>query len=80
MTTAQQKDNQSKAKTSILVEHLIRLIKIFRVAAERFRLKTENYSLCNSSGMRVSSLADRSNNYMRSPANLSQKNHEKISQ
>jgi DDE superfamily endonuclease len=43
LTTAQQKDNQSKAKTRIVVEHLIRLIKIFRVAAERFRLNSENY-------------------------------------
>lgn len=43
ITTAQKKDNQSKAKTRIVVEHLIRMLKIFRVAAERFRLKPENY-------------------------------------
>lgn len=44
LTTAQKSDNQSKAKTRIVVEHLIRLLKIFRVAAERFRLKPENYA------------------------------------
>ena len=42
--TAQQKqENQEQARKRIFVEHLIRLIKIFRVAAERFRLKPTNY-------------------------------------
>jgi hypothetical protein len=36
------KINQRLKKESF-VEHLIRLVKIFRVAAERFRLKTDNY-------------------------------------
>ena len=36
------KINQRLKKASF-VEHLIRLVKIFRVAAERFRLKTDNY-------------------------------------
>ena len=40
---AQKTENQSKAKKKSFVEHLIRLVKIFRVAAERFRLKTDNY-------------------------------------
>jgi hypothetical protein len=36
------KINQRLKKQSF-VEHLIRLVKIFRVAAERFRLKIDNY-------------------------------------
>ena len=36
-------ENRLKAKQRIVVEHLIRLIKIYRVASERFRLKRENY-------------------------------------
>ena len=37
------KENKEKAKKRIFVEHIIRLIKIFKVARERFRLKEENY-------------------------------------
>jgi DDE superfamily endonuclease len=44
ITPEQKQENQEKAKKRIVVEHLIRLVKIFRVAAERFRLKPENYS------------------------------------
>ena len=36
-------ENRLKAKQRIVVEHLIRLIKIYRVASERFRLKSQNY-------------------------------------
>ena len=36
------KINQRLKKESF-VKHLIRLVKIFRVAAEKFRLKTDNY-------------------------------------
>ena len=43
MTPAQKRANKSKAQKRIFVEHLIRLIKIFRIAAERFRLKSKNY-------------------------------------
>ena len=43
ITPAQKRENQLKAKKRILVEHLIRLLKIFRVAAERFRLRAANY-------------------------------------
>ncbi len=45
ITESQKKENQEKAKKRIVVEHLIRLVKIFRVAAERFRLKLDNYEL-----------------------------------
>ena len=37
------KENQQKAQKRIFVEHVIRLIKIFGVARERFRLKDSNY-------------------------------------
>lgn len=36
-------ENKEKAKKRIFVEHVIRLIKIFRIAKERFRLKENNY-------------------------------------
>lgn len=45
ITDAQKPENLSKAKKRIVVEHLIRLVKIFRVAAERFRLNPEKYEL-----------------------------------
>ena len=37
------KENQKKAQKRIFVEHVIRLIKIFKVARERFRLTESNY-------------------------------------
>ncbi|MBS9773111.1 MAG: hypothetical protein J7F05_22450 [Trichodesmium erythraeum GBRTRLIN201] len=37
------KENQKKAQKRIFVEHVIRLIKILKVARERFRLKESNY-------------------------------------
>ena len=43
ITAGQRKENQSKAQKRVVVEHLIRLVKVFRVAAERFRLKAANY-------------------------------------
>jgi DDE superfamily endonuclease/Helix-turn-helix of DDE superfamily endonuclease len=43
LTPAQKRANKSKAQKRIFVEHLIRLIKIWRVASERFRLKAKNY-------------------------------------
>ena len=45
ITPEQKKENVSKAKKRIVVEHLIRLVKIFRVAAERFRLNPQKYEL-----------------------------------
>jgi hypothetical protein len=35
--------NRDKARKRIFVEHIIRLVKIFRIAQERFRLKVESY-------------------------------------
>ena len=37
------KENQKKAQKRIFVEHVIRLLKIFKVARESFRLKERNY-------------------------------------
>ncbi|NEN98377.1 MAG: transposase family protein [Moorea sp. SIO3I7] len=37
-------DNKKKSRERIFVEHLIRVIKTFRVASERFRLNSRNYS------------------------------------
>ena len=36
-------ENQEKAKKRIFLEHVIRLIKIFIISQERFRLKYNNY-------------------------------------
>ncbi|MBE9144067.1 transposase family protein [Planktothrix mougeotii] len=43
MSAENREENRLKAKQRIVVEHLIRLIKIYRVASERFRLKRRNY-------------------------------------
>lgn len=43
MTVEQKQDNQKKARQRVVVEHLIRLLKTFRVAAERFRLNAASY-------------------------------------
>ncbi|MEM9922941.1 MAG: transposase family protein [Cyanobacteria bacterium P01_D01_bin.50] len=39
LTPEQKERNKALASERIFVEHLIRLVKIFRVAQERFRLK-----------------------------------------
>ncbi len=42
--TADQKDeNRKRSQQRIYIEHLIRIIKIFRVASERFRLQPNSY-------------------------------------
>ena len=55
------KENQKKAQTRIFVEHVIRLIKIFKVARERFRLKESNYekvilTICGLVRLRIGAL------------------------
>ena len=55
------KENQKKAQKRIFVEHVIRLIKIFKVARERFRLKESNYekvilTICGLVRLRIGSL------------------------
>ena len=43
ISVEKKEENRLKAKERIVVEHLIRLIKIYRVASERFRLNRQNY-------------------------------------
>ncbi|MGD1805865.1 transposase family protein [Dapis sp. BLCC M126] len=55
------KENQRKAQKRIFVEHVIILIKIFRVARERFRLKDSNYekvilTICGLVRLRIGAL------------------------
>ena len=43
ITEQQKQENQKKARKRVVVEHLIRLVKAFLVAAERFRLNSSSY-------------------------------------
>jgi hypothetical protein len=43
LTTKQKQQNKELSTNRIFVEHIIRLVKIFRVASERFRLNQEKY-------------------------------------
>ena len=43
LTSEQKEKNKELASERVFVEHLIRLIKIFRVAKERFRLNSSKY-------------------------------------
>ncbi len=43
LTAAQKEENKKRAQSRIYIEHLIRVIKIFRVASERFRLNPNSY-------------------------------------
>lgn len=45
LTDQQKQENKEFSANRIYVEHMIRLLKIFRVAQERFRLRREIYSL-----------------------------------
>jgi len=54
-------ENRKKAEKRIFVEHVMRLIKIFRIAGERFRLKEENYekvilTICGLVRLRIGAL------------------------
>lgn len=44
LSPEQKEENRQKSKKRIRVEHLIRRIKIFRIASERFRLSSRHYS------------------------------------
>ena len=55
------KENQKNAQKRIFVEHVIRLIKIFKVERERFRLKESNYekvilTICGLVRLRIGAL------------------------
>jgi hypothetical protein len=43
LSIEQKQENKKKARTRVVVEHLIRLVKTFRIAAERFRLNSSSY-------------------------------------
>lgn len=43
LTPKQKQENKKLSSQRIVVEHAIRLIKIFRIAQERFRLRSEHY-------------------------------------
>ncbi|MBW4457576.1 MAG: transposase family protein [Nostoc indistinguendum CM1-VF10] len=43
LTQQQKDDNIALSSNRIFVEHLIRLLKIFRIASQRFRLKLHTY-------------------------------------
>lgn len=43
LTQPEKAQNQALASERIFVEHIIRLVKIFRVAQERFRLNSHKY-------------------------------------
>ncbi|AOX04721.1 IS5 family transposase (plasmid) [Moorena producens PAL-8-15-08-1] len=44
LTPQQKKDNKLFSSNRIFVEHVIRLVKIFKIAGERFRLNSSKYS------------------------------------
>ena len=44
MPAETEEENKKKSQQRIFVEHLIRILKIFRIASERFRLNSKHYS------------------------------------
>ncbi|BAY81474.1 hypothetical protein NIES267_09510 [Calothrix parasitica NIES-267] len=61
LTPEQKERNKELASERIFVEHLIRLVKIFRVAQERFRLKPNKYeqiimTICGLVRLRIGTL------------------------
>ena len=43
LTPEQKEENKQISRRRIFIEHLIRRLKIFRIAADKFRLNPENY-------------------------------------
>jgi hypothetical protein len=61
LSLEEKEQNREKATQRIFVEHVIRLVKIFRVAQERFRLRMENYqkvilTICGLVRLRIGAL------------------------
>lgn len=61
LTANQKAENKVKARKRIFVEHVIRLLKIFRVASERFRLRPDIYeqvilTVCGLVRLRINAL------------------------
>ena len=62
LTEEIKKDNKLKAQKRIYVEHIIRLVKVFRVIKEKFRLREINYekvflTICGLVRLRIGSLS-----------------------
>jgi hypothetical protein len=61
LTPEQKQQNKELSSQRILVEHMIRLVKIFRVASERFRLNSQKYeqvilTICGLVRLRIGAL------------------------
>jgi hypothetical protein len=61
LTPEQKEENKQSSAQRIVIEHVIRLVKIFRVAQERFRLRPQNYervilTVCGLVRLRVGAL------------------------
>lgn len=61
LTLAQKEQNKEMASDRIFVEHLIRVVKIFRIASERFRLNPGKYeqiimTICGLVRLRIGAL------------------------
>jgi hypothetical protein len=61
LTESQKKENKALSSNRIFVEHLIRVIKIFKVVQERFRLQKSRYksvllTVCELVRLRIGSL------------------------
>lgn len=61
LTPEQKEENKQLSAQRIVIEHVIRLVKIFRVAQERFRLRPQNYervilTVCGLVRLRVGAL------------------------
>lgn len=61
LTIEQKQKNKELSQERILVEHMIRLVKIFRVAQERFRLNCQKYeqvilTICGLVRLRIGAL------------------------
>jgi hypothetical protein len=61
LTLAEQENNKQLSKTRVKVEHIIRLVKTFKVAGERFRLDCQNYeqvilAICGLVRLRINAL------------------------
>ena len=61
LTPKQKEENKQMSAERIVIEHVIRLVKIFRVAQERFRLRPQSYervilTVCGLVRLRVGAL------------------------
>lgn len=61
LSIEQKVKNQAFSSQRIFVEHIIRLLKIFRIASERFRLRSDTYeqiilTICGLVRLRIGSL------------------------